>query len=114
MIHLDPKAAWASAAFAFLTLSAAGQAVPTAPAAYPELPSEMPVKLVPATTSFDYERHEAMIPMRDGVRLYDRNPQSFVPSIFWAKPADYKTATQRIYHAPEEASSIELPVMAAE
>ena len=54
MIHLDPKAAWASAAFAFLTLSAAGQAIPTAPAAYPELPSEMPVKLVPATTSFDY------------------------------------------------------------
>jgi hypothetical protein len=43
--------------------------------------------------------------------LYDRNPQSFVPSIFWAKPGDYRKATQRIYHAPGEASSIELPVV---
>jgi putative CocE/NonD family hydrolase len=42
--------------------------------------------------------------------LYDRNPQSFVPNIFWAKPGDYKKATQRIYHAPGAASSIELPV----
>ena len=32
--------------------------------------------------------------------LYDRNPQTFVPNIFWAKPADYRKATQRIYHAP--------------
>jgi uncharacterized protein len=43
--------------------------------------------------------------------LYDRNPQTFVPDIFWAKPADYKKATQRIYHAPGQASFIELPVV---
>jgi putative CocE/NonD family hydrolase len=43
--------------------------------------------------------------------LYDRNPQSFVPSIFWAKPADYRKATQRIYHAPGEMSFIELPLV---
>ncbi|HET6169952.1 MAG TPA: CocE/NonD family hydrolase [Terracidiphilus sp.] len=43
--------------------------------------------------------------------LYDRNPQTFVPSIFWAKPEDYKKATQRIYHAPGQASSVELPVV---
>ncbi|MGC0771496.1 MAG: CocE/NonD family hydrolase [Candidatus Acidiferrum sp.] len=41
--------------------------------------------------------------------LYDRNPQTFVPNIFWAKPADYRKATQRIYHSPSEASFIELP-----
>ena len=46
--------------------------------------------------------------------LYDRNPQTFVPNIFWAKPEDYKKATQRIYHAPGEASSIELPVVTSE
>jgi putative CocE/NonD family hydrolase len=45
--------------------------------------------------------------------LYDRNPQTFVPSIFWAKPADYKKATQRIYHSPEHASFIDLPVVAS-
>jgi putative CocE/NonD family hydrolase len=44
--------------------------------------------------------------------LYDRNPQTFVPSIFFAKPSDYRKATQRIFHAPGEASYIELPVVA--
>jgi putative CocE/NonD family hydrolase len=43
--------------------------------------------------------------------LYDRNPQTFVPSIFWAKPSDYKKATQRIYHSPERASYVDLPVV---
>jgi putative CocE/NonD family hydrolase len=43
--------------------------------------------------------------------LYDRNPQTFVPNIFWAKPGDYRKATQRVYHAPGEASFIELPVV---
>ena len=43
--------------------------------------------------------------------LYDRNPQTFVQNIFWAKPADYRKATQRIYHAPSEASFIELPLV---
>ena len=42
--------------------------------------------------------------------LYDRNPQTFVPNIFWAKPADFRKATQRIHHAPGQASFIELPV----
>jgi uncharacterized protein len=42
--------------------------------------------------------------------LYDRNPQTFVSNIFWAKPADYRKATQRVYRAPGHASSIELPL----
>ena len=44
--------------------------------------------------------------------LYDRNPQTFVPNIFWAKPADYRKAVQRVYHAPGQASFIELPLVA--
>jgi hypothetical protein len=43
--------------------------------------------------------------------LYDRNPQTFVPSIFRATPGDYRKATQRVYHAPGRASFIELPVV---
>ena len=43
--------------------------------------------------------------------LYDRNPQTFVPNIFFAKPEEYKKATQRVYHAPGAASFIELPVV---
>jgi putative CocE/NonD family hydrolase len=45
--------------------------------------------------------------------LYDRNPQTFVPNIFWAAPGDYRKAVQRIYHAAGRASFIELPVVAA-
>ncbi len=43
--------------------------------------------------------------------LYDRNPQTFVPNIFHARPGDYRKATQRIYHAPGLESAIELPVV---
>jgi putative CocE/NonD family hydrolase len=43
--------------------------------------------------------------------LYDRNPQTFVPNIFFAKPSDYVKATQRVYHAAGAASAIELPVV---
>ena len=43
--------------------------------------------------------------------LYDRNPQTFVPSIFWAKPENYKKATQRVYHVPGQESFIELPLV---
>jgi len=43
--------------------------------------------------------------------LYDRNPQTFVENIFWAKPEDFRKAVQSIYHAPGHASFIELPVV---
>jgi len=45
--------------------------------------------------------------------LYDRNPQTFVPNIFWAKPGDYKKAVQRVYHSPDQVGFIELPVVDA-
>lgn len=41
--------------------------------------------------------------------LYDRNPQTFVPNIFFAQPGDYRKATQRIYHS----SYVELPLVKA-
>ena len=43
--------------------------------------------------------------------LYDRNPQSFVPNIFFAKPADYVKANQRVWVSGPNASYIALPVM---
>jgi uncharacterized protein len=46
--------------------------------------------------------------------LYDRNPQTFVPNVFFAKPGDYVKATQRVYHAEGDASFIDLPVVSAE
>ena len=46
--------------------------------------------------------------------LYDRNPQTFVPSIFWAEPGDFQKAEQRIHHAPGRESFIELPLVRAQ
>jgi putative CocE/NonD family hydrolase len=45
--------------------------------------------------------------------LYDRNPQTFVPNIFWAKPGDYHRAVQRVFHATasDQQSFIELPLL---
>ena len=43
--------------------------------------------------------------------LYDRNPQTFVPNIFWAKPGDYQKAEQKVWHAPGHESFIELPLV---
>jgi putative CocE/NonD family hydrolase len=43
--------------------------------------------------------------------LYDRNPQTFVQNIFWAKPQDFQKATQRIFTGGDHASFIELPVV---
>jgi uncharacterized protein len=45
--------------------------------------------------------------------LYDRNPQTYVDNIFFARPADYVKATQRVFHAGEAASYIDLPVVTA-
>ena len=41
--------------------------------------------------------------------LYDRNPQTFVPNIFFAVPGDYRKAAQRVHHPPRQASYAELP-----
>src|SRR6202011_3271782 len=37
---------------------------------YPNYPSETPNELKPSTASFDHERREVMIPVRDGVKLH--------------------------------------------
>ncbi len=43
--------------------------------------------------------------------LYDRNPQTFVPNIFFARPESYRKATETIYHSAKDASFVELPVV---
>ncbi|MGO9093623.1 MAG: CocE/NonD family hydrolase [Bryobacteraceae bacterium] len=43
--------------------------------------------------------------------LYDRNPQSFVPNIFFAQPTDYVKATQSIFRSANQASAVWLPVV---
>jgi putative CocE/NonD family hydrolase len=59
--------------------------------------------------------HRVMVQVQSSwFPLYDRNPQTFVPSIFFARPEDYVKATQRIYRANGAASFIDLPVVPAQ
>lgn len=56
--------------------------------------------------------HRVMVQVQSSwFPLYDRNPQTFVPNILFARPADYRRATQRVWHAPGKASFVELPVV---
>ena len=56
--------------------------------------------------------HRIMIQVQSSwFPFVDRNPQKFVPNIFDAKAADFVTATNRVHHAPGEASVIRLPVL---
>jgi len=45
--------------------------------------------------------------------LYDRNPQTYVPNIFFAKPQDFQKATISVQHGGNGASSVLLPVVGA-
>ena len=56
--------------------------------------------------------HRLMVQVQSSLfPLYDRNPQSFVPNIFFAKPEDFKAATMTLEHTPQAASSVLLPVV---
>jgi putative CocE/NonD family hydrolase len=46
--------------------------------------------------------------------IYDRNPQTYVENIFFAKPADYKKATIKIFESGPNPSFVDLPVVSAE
>jgi putative CocE/NonD family hydrolase len=67
---------------------------------------------LPAANHVFLPGHRIMVQVQSSwFPLYDRNPQAFVPNIFRAKPDDYRKAVQRIYHAPNQASFVELPLV---
>jgi hypothetical protein len=55
--------------------------------------------------------------LRDGSAIartaesHDRNPQTYVDNIFFAKPGDYKKATIKIFDGGPAASFVDLPVV---
>jgi uncharacterized protein len=79
------------------------------------IPSDRPLQYhfaLPTANHVFLPGHRIMVQIQSSwFPLYDRNPQTFVPNIFWAKPGDYRTATQRIYHTPDQASFITLPLV---
>jgi predicted acyl esterase len=67
---------------------------------------------LPAANHVFLPHHRIMVQVQSSwFPLYDRNPQTYVTNIFWAKQSDYRKATQRIYHSPEHASFVELPIV---
>jgi predicted acyl esterase len=56
--------------------------------------------------------HKIMVQVQSSLfPLYDRNPQTFVPNIMYAKPGDYRKATQQVWRGGTTASSVMLPVV---
>ena len=79
------------------------------------MPSGKPVSIrfaLPTANHVFLAGHRIMVQVQSSwFPLYDRNPQTFVPNIFWAKPEDYRKAVQRIYHSAAQASFVELPLV---
>jgi putative CocE/NonD family hydrolase len=65
------------------------------------------------TQSYRFKKgHRIMVQVQSSwFPLIDRNPQTFVPNIFEAKPSDFRAATQKIFRSPTQASFISLPVV---
>jgi putative CocE/NonD family hydrolase len=58
--------------------------------------------------------HRIMVQIQSSLfPLYDRNPQTYVPNIFFAQPQDYQKATISIEHDSSGASAVLLPVVQA-
>jgi len=56
--------------------------------------------------------HRIMVQVQSSLfPLYDRNPQTYVPNIFYAKAGDYRAATQSILTGGNNASAVYLPVV---
>jgi len=66
---------------------------------------------LPATNYTVQPGHRLMIQVQSSwFPLYDRNPQTYVPNIFFAKASDYRAATQRVFTGPD-GTWIGLPVV---
>jgi predicted acyl esterase len=56
--------------------------------------------------------HRIMVQVQSSLfPLYDRNPQTFVPNIFYAKAGDYRKATQSVWRGGGTASAVMLPIV---
>ncbi|MGB6487892.1 MAG: CocE/NonD family hydrolase [Steroidobacteraceae bacterium] len=56
--------------------------------------------------------HRIMVQIQSSLfPVYDRNPQTYVPNILFAKPADFHKATVTIMHGPDAPSAVLLPMV---
>jgi len=78
------------------------------------IPSGKPQRyrfVLPTVNHIFLPGHRIMVQIQSSwFPLYDRNPQTFVPNIFFARPEDYVKATQSILRSADQASAVLLPV----
>ena len=68
--------------------------------------------VLPTTNHVFLPGHRIMVQIQSSwFPLYDRNPQTYVPNIFFAKPTDYVKATQSIFRSADHPSAVLLPVV---
>jgi putative CocE/NonD family hydrolase len=67
---------------------------------------------LPTTNHVFLPGHRIMVQIQSSwFPLYDRNPQTFVPNIFFAKPDDYVKSTQSVQRSADMPSAVWLPVV---
>jgi hypothetical protein len=78
------------------------------------VPANQPVTYRFGLPQVDYviqPGHRLMVQIQSSwFPLYDRNPQTYVPNIFFAKPQDYRAATQKVFTG-SDGSWIGLPII---
>jgi putative CocE/NonD family hydrolase len=66
---------------------------------------------LPTTNHVFLPGHRIMVQIQSTLfPLYDRNPQTFVDNIFFAKPSDYAPATEQVFRGVGQASAVWLPI----
>jgi uncharacterized protein len=77
----------------------------------PGQPTRIRLELLDVLHRFQKD-HRLMIQIQSSwFPLVDRNPQKFVPNIYFAKPEDYQKATHRVLRSSEHATHVRLPVL---
>jgi putative CocE/NonD family hydrolase len=80
----------------------------------PGEPAQLKFELLDVLHRFQ-EGHRLMIQIQSTwFPLVDRNPQKFVPNIYFAKPEDFQKATHRVYRSAEHPTSIRFGAVAVE
>ena len=67
---------------------------------------------LPAVNHVFLPGHRVMVQLQSSwFPLYDRNPQTYVPNIFWATSADYRRQTVSVADGGAEGSTVVVPVV---
>src|SRR5262249_32557411 len=77
----------------------------------PDAPTLVPLELQDVLHTF-LKGHRVMVQIQSTwFPLVDRNPQTYVANVFKAEEADFRKATQRVYHDGDRATRLRVGVL---